>query len=387
MKALFAHELKFYETEDGKLYLRGYEKKFWNRYLNHFNEMYIIGRKVCLNNVDINDYNEFNGDGIFFIEVPDINNPIKYLNNIRRTKQTIANLVQSVDCVITRLPGIYPSTALEYSKKYNKPYIVEMVGCPWDAYWNHSIKGKIIAPFMTFTTKKLVKHAPYCVYVTNEFLQRRYPCDGQTIGCSDVALPSLDDSVLKRRLDKITHMNLNEPIILGTAGAIDVKYKGQVYVIKAISILNKQGYNFEYHLAGDGDNKFLESVAEYNNVADKVVFLGVLPHEDIYEYLDSIDIYIQPSRAEGLPRALIEAMSRACPSLGSATGGIPELLSEDMMFCNGVVEDIVSLLKKMNKQKMVLAANRCFQKAKEFDSSVLDKNRMEFYGNFINANK
>jgi glycosyltransferase involved in cell wall biosynthesis len=35
-----------------------------------------------------------------------------------------------------------------------------------------------------------------------------------------------------------------------------------------------------------------------------------------------------PSRTEGLPRALVEAMARALPSVGSAVGGIPELLDE-----------------------------------------------------------
>ena len=38
-------------------------------------------------------------------------------------------------------------------------------------------------------------------------------------------------------------------------------------------------------------------------------------------------VYIQPSRIEGLPRALIEAMSRGCACVGSSVGGIPELLN------------------------------------------------------------
>jgi glycosyltransferase involved in cell wall biosynthesis len=47
----------------------------------------------------------------------------------------------------------------------------------------------------------------------------------------------------------------------------------------------------------------------------------------VRDWLDRIDIYLQPSRQEGLPRALIEAMARACPALGSTAGGIPELLA------------------------------------------------------------
>jgi glycosyltransferase involved in cell wall biosynthesis len=129
-------------------------------------------------------------------------------------------------------------------------------------FWNHSWKGKLVAPFMWYATKKAVKNAPYVLYVTNEFLQHRYPSTGRTIGCSDVALPTLDESVLDARLHKIKQMTKNKPIVLGTTAAVDVRYKGQEYVIQAIAELNKQGYNFEYRLVGGGDKARLQSIAE-----------------------------------------------------------------------------------------------------------------------------
>jgi hypothetical protein len=44
---------------------------------------------------------------------------------------------------------------------------------------------------MWYSTRKAVINAPYVLYVTNEFLQRRYPANGRHIGCSDVSLPLL----------------------------------------------------------------------------------------------------------------------------------------------------------------------------------------------------
>ena len=38
-----------------------------------------------------------------------------------------------------------------------------------------------------------------------------------------------------------------------------------------------------------------------------------------------------PSRQEGLPRAMVEAMARSCPRIGSAAGGIPELLAPEAL--------------------------------------------------------
>src|SRR5690606_15570335 len=116
-------------------------------------------------------------------------------------------------------------------------------------------------------------------------------------------------------------------IIIGTTAAIDVKHKGQQYVIEALGELKKNGYTkFEYHLVGGGDPAYLKSIAKRHNIEENIHFLGTLPHNKVFEWLDNIDIYVQPSRQEGLPRALIEAMSRGLPAFGANTAGIPELL-------------------------------------------------------------
>ena len=44
---------------------------------------------------------------------------------------------------------------------------------------------------------------------------------------------------------------------------------------------------------------------------------------------DNIDVFIMPSLQEGLPRSMVEAMSRGCNVIGSRVGGIPELLDDN----------------------------------------------------------
>ena len=46
---------------------------------------------------------------------------------------------------------------------------MEVVGCAWDALWNHSYKGKILAPKSYMSMRRAVSKAPYVVYVTNGF--------------------------------------------------------------------------------------------------------------------------------------------------------------------------------------------------------------------------
>ncbi|HOV25845.1 MAG TPA: glycosyltransferase [Pseudobacteroides sp.] len=383
MKALFVHGFKFFEDSRGNLYLRGYDNAIWNRYLKLFDELYVIGRKISVIDMDTAGFNKFEGDKLFFIEVPDIYDAKNYLRNNIVFKNMAYKIIDDVDVIITRLPGTYSSKIINYAKKKNKPYLIELVGCPWDALWNHSIKGKLAAPYMWYSTRKAVINAPYVLYVTNEFLQRRYPANGRHIGCSDVSLPLLDEEILKNRLNRIEQRSGNKPIVIGTIGATNVRYKGQQYVIEAISYLNRQGYDFQYQVVGGGDRSFLMSLAEKYGVSHKVKFLGSLPHEKVFEYLDNIDLYIQPSKTEGMPRALIEAMSRGCPAIGSNTGGIPELLNKEFVFKKGSVKELCNLLKRLNKEEMQKEANRNFEKAKEYNKELLDQKRTAFFKEFV----
>jgi len=178
-------------------------------------------------------------------------------------------------------------------------------------------------------------------------------------------------------------MNGNKPVVIGTIGAANVRYKGQQYVIKAIYRLNKQGYDFRYQVVGGGDRSFLMSLSEKYGISDKVQFLGSMPHEKVFEYLDNIDLYIQPSKQEGLPRALVEAMSRGCPAIGSNTGGIPELLNKELTFKKGSVKELCNLLKRINKEEMLKEAKRNFEKAKEYSEDLLERSRTAFYKEFV----
>lgn len=390
MKILFVHDAeKLKEDKEGDFYTDGaYNIDTWDRYLSLASELSVIFRKDNIT-YDVKYAKEqFNPvrPNIRFVTIIDRRaSLLQYINfnNKKTNNEIIKREVLNCDGLIARLPCDAGYVALKYAKKFNKPYLIEVVGCPWDSLWNHSYKGKFLAFPSYLVMKKSVKDASYVLYVTNEFLQRRYPCKGKSIGCSDVSLPYIDESVLERRLNKINQMSEDKPIVIGTTAAIDVKYKGQEYVIKAISKLNREGYNFEYHLVGGGDDSYLKSVAQKYDVCDKVKIVGSLPHEKVFEYLDKIDIYIQPSMTEGMPRALIEAMSRGCPVIGSNVGGIPELLNDKFIFKKASVNEICELLKSVDKNAMIEEAKRSFEKAKEYDKELLDKRRTDFYEDFV----
>ena len=85
---------------------------------------------------------------------------------------------------------------------------------------------------------------------------------------------------------------------------MNLKTKGQHDVIRALGELKKRGdTNYEYQLVGLGDESFLRSIAKKYNVEDEVVFLGGKTHDEVFQWLDNIDIYVQPSYQEGLCRS------------------------------------------------------------------------------------
>lgn len=322
-------------------------------------------------------------EGLNITKIPNIAS----IGGLRQKKLAIQFLSQSIgnaDIVFIRLPSFIGNIAVRLARKMKKPYIIEMVGCPWDSLWNHSFKGKVIAPYMWYLTRTNLKLARYVIYVTNSFLQRRYTTNGKSVNCSNVELPELNADVLKNRIHKI--LNKEDRIVIGTAAALNVRYKGQQYIIEAISKLKSKGIQCEYQLVGWGDSSYLKKVAAKYGVEDRIKFLGTLPHKEIFSWLDSIDIYAQPSRQEGLPRALIEAMSRGCPVIGAKSGGIPELIDSEFIFSNTNqnIEEICSILSSMSKNVMIRQAKRNYEEAKKYSKAIIEERRNQFFKDFVN---
>ncbi|MBK6732466.1 MAG: glycosyltransferase [Bacteroidetes bacterium] len=282
-----------------------------------------------------------------------------------------------------RLPSAAGVIATKFTKKYDKPLLAEMVACTFDGYWNYSWKGKLIAHYKLYSLKKVAYKLDYTIYVTEKFLQKRYPTKGSSVACSDVHLNNINNTALLNRIHKINSKENTQPFVLGTVASMNVKYKGQQYVIRALHALKKKGIKFNYHLVGQGDDSYLRHLTSKLGLQDQVKFNGPLKHENILDFLNKIDIYIQPSKQEGLPRALVEAMSTACPALGSNIAGIPELLSEESIFKAGDISAIQGILQNVNTVWMIKSAQDNFARAKDYQYEVLENRRNNFYQKFL----
>lgn len=345
-----------------------------NRYLNLFDEMVVVGRYKEVKESPIGKFNKLNCEQIKF-KCYSNDSSIKRLLNFRKDTKYIREVLKSCDAVVCR--G-WRGTIL--CKKLSKPYLVEVVNCPWDSYWNHGLFGKIVAPIMFCISRTAIWNAPYVIYVTNEFLQKRYPTKGKNVAISNVALQKSDSDVLNNRIDKILNSKTDK-IVIGTAAAVDVPFKGQRFIIKALAKLKEKGNNdFVYYIVGSGDFTKLRHLAEKKGVSDRVRFGGNIPHNKVFEWFDLIDVYVQPSLQEGLPRAMIEAMSRGLPCYGTRTGGIPELIDKKCV-CNNnrfISNQFVKFFESYNKDDAITHAKRNYNEAKKYEADILERKREDF---------
>jgi glycosyltransferase involved in cell wall biosynthesis len=92
------------------------------------------------------------------------------------------------------------------------------------------------------------------------------------------------------------------------------------------------------HIVGSGPSADqLHELTAQLGITDTVTFHGFVPKgPDLWAHFDDADIFVLPSRTEGLPRVVAEAMARGLPVVTTAVGGLPELIDHGR---NGMLVD------------------------------------------------
>lgn len=390
MRCLFVHDFRSYRLNDDVYTTNLSYEILKKRYVDIFGELYILNRSGVLNaNQNPAGMVKASGDGVHFVDEIDIFSPTSFASNYGQIKAKVIDNVSRAEYVIIRLDSFLGLIAAEYCRKNKKKYLIEVVGCVWDSFWNKGIYGKMIAFPLLKRMQKEILCAPYVVYVTKEFLQGRYPTNGQNTNISNVQLNNLKESSLDYRLEKIERISEEKNNIydIVTVASVEVRYKGQEDVIRAIAELKKKGKkNYRYHLIGGGNPSYLMNLSSSLGVEEEIIFHGSMNHEKVMSFLDNCDIYIQPSKQEGLPRSLIEGMSKGLLCYGTKIAGIPELLEKEFLFGTSKKNyiEITHLLDSVTKELCVNQAIRNFNESKKYEANLLEKRRYAFFTDFRN---
>ena len=326
--------------------------------------------------------NIVSGKKVSFVLVPNIAHPRGMFVYLSQVIQTLKQQIRTADVIIART-SLIGFMAASLANQMEKTWATEVVGCAWDAIWNYgNLTGRITAPFYYLWQKRMVNKAPFALYVTQEFLQKRYPCRGITAAVSDVNIPAIDNLSIVRRLKRVRQPG--KPFVFGLIGSLQSKWKGIQTALSALGHMHTRMPNFELRILGDGDQTYWKKLSILHGIERSVRFMGTLPSgRAVLEWLDEVDVYLQPSLQEGLPRSLVEAMSRGCPAIASTAGGIPELLDSMVLHKPGDTNQLSELLmKSMNTEWRLIQATRNIENAKHYVDNVLEDKRVKFWKMF-----
>ena len=381
MNVAVTSEHRYDRTPDGAVWTQtAHAYGFWTRYLITFDHVKVVARVRDVPQVEPGA-KRADGPGVSVFPVPYYVGPVQYLKLRSAVIQKVRQSVAADEAVMMRVPSQIADCLAPALRRVGRPYGVEVITDPWDAFSPQANPHPLRPFFRRWGSHQLRRHcssAAGAAYVTAAALQRRYPCPRHMAAMSDVELNACPILPAARCFADMPDAARRKTVI--TVGSLDHLYKSPDVLIKAIAACVAKGFNIQLRIVGDGRNRqFLEDLAASLKLGDRVVFLGSLP--SVVEQLDEADLFALPSRQEGLPRALVEAMARGLPCIGSEVGGIPELLApEDIVPRNDVealAKKIQEVLSDSGRAQRMAARN--LEKAKEYDEAKLRELRGAFF--------
>lgn len=347
MNLYFFTESRFDRVNNEIWTSQGFSMALWQRYLSRFDRVYVVAR--------VQNVASRSGDNLFKLEdhrVSVIDLPYyiglkPYLKVQSNIKKIIESFIHPGDAYICRVPGNIGTIAAKCLKSKGISYGLEVVGDPWESLSHQAFESPFARIFQivgSHQLKQITRNASAALYVTSHILQNKYPVKKGVfaIGASNVIL---NDDCYSTEPHIVKPLEENSQIRMLSVGTLAQLYKAPDVILKALAIIKSRGYNPFLTWFGDGQYRpQIVELAEKLGLKDNVNFAGAVKQDIIRREFERTDIFVHASRAEGLPRAVIEAMAYGLPCIGSSVAGIPELLSAEAIV---KPNDVVGLAEKM----------------------------------------
>jgi glycosyltransferase involved in cell wall biosynthesis len=381
MRVLVALEHHFEQTPDGQVWTQAaYASHFWKRFLNVFDRVQVVARVQPIP-YDLPGRLRADGDNITFSALPNYLGPLQYLRRSRAIQNKARSAFQRGDAVILRVPSAVSTALLPAVEKQDYPYALQVGGDPHAVFSRGVVKHPLRIVWQYWFTRQLkhqCAHAAAAAYVTKAYLQKYYPCPGFVTSFSDVELGA--DAFVQAPHPP---PQKSGPVRLVTIASLAQLYKAPDILMQAVGLCRAQGIDAELVIIGDGKYRpTLQMLAQELGLQAHIHFLGQLTAgAPVRAQFDRADVFVLPSRTEGLPRAMLEAMARGLPCIGSTVGGIPELLDAEDLVPPGDAAALAHKLGEMvnNPSRMTLMAQRNLVRANEFRQEKLQAKANAFY--------
>jgi len=190
--------------------------------------------------------------------------------------------------------------------------------------------------------------------------------------------PCLDENDRKLGYNLLAPKKLKKTPDFCFVGALN-KHKGVDKILKAINDLNFKN-NITFHFVGDGPDRFeFEKIAKYINTT--IVFHGFLEKDAISSIYSKCDFIILPSKSEGFPKVIGEAMNYGCIPIVSDVSCISQYIQNGV---NGFLIKPITSAKIIKKIHLAInLSSDKKEKIKKYNFELAEKFTYEYYNHRI----
>ncbi len=251
--------------------------------------------------------------------------------------ETIVNEVKP-DILHAHSPALNGLAAIRVGKKLSIPVVYECRAFWEDAAVDHgtthenSLRYKITRSLETYVFKNADKVTTICEGLRSDIIKRGVHEDKITVIPNAVNIEKFEfkktcDIELKNSL------GLADKVVLGFIGSF-YAYEGLPLLLDAMQGILQSNENVKLLLVGGGpQEQLIKEKVEQLGFQDIVVFTGRVPHEEVQEYYNLVDIFVYPRLSMRLtdlvtPLKPLEAMAQGRIVVASDVGGHKELIKE-----------------------------------------------------------
>lgn len=365
------------------------DESFWDRYLTVFDRLVVCARMREANSEDDTGHMLHSSrPEISFVGMPDFVGAAGPIKNFRAINSALKRCFKQSDAAIFRIPSPISMVAYPIVRKSGLPWACEMMMNPRTAYSKDSMDHPLqpaIQTFITKQTKRACMEANGVSYVTDHVLQQEYPCAALTknndmhftASYSTIDLDSSRYSCIDWGSSKPTQ------IVLAHTGKMSDDRKGHAIFIETVALLKLRGLDVRGILIGDGPKRpEFERLACNRGVREELEFAGwASGFDEVQRILQRAHFFVMPTKSEGLPRAVIEAMASGLICIGNNVDGIPELLGPECLSSNNNPVEYAGMITRISSdwERALQIRAVQFESSKKYERNRLQAKRTSFY--------
>jgi len=298
------------------------------------------------------------------------------INTLAKRLEEVARIIKP-DILHAHSPVLNGLAALRVARRLNIPLVYEVRAFWEDAAVDHgttkedSMRYKATRALETYVLRHVNAITTICTGLRNDIVGRGIPQDKVTVIPNAVDLEhfmvgGIPDQQLAEKL------GLNGKHVLGFIGSF-YAYEGLHLLLQALPDILRTVPNARILLVGGGiQENYLKQLAMDLGIADKVIFTGRVPHDQVQRYYDLVDIFVYPRLSMRLtelvtPLKPLEAMAQGRLVVASDVGGHKELIKHgetgylfDAGNAQALSNTIISMLKQRENWPAFHAAARRF---------------------------